>query len=76
MKEYRVTVPFAGHVELTIEAESEEEAKEAFWDLEIWNLEDAEVNGVIDTHTWEFHEKITQGNVLYADVNSMKVEEL
>ncbi|MCP4493277.1 MAG: hypothetical protein GY820_39135 [Gammaproteobacteria bacterium] len=72
MKEYSVRVPFTGFVDVTVEAESEKEAEEKFWEMGIYEFSDKRV----DHHEWEFHTIVCQGNVLYAEQNEIEVEEI
>lgn len=64
MKSYTVTMPFAGAIILTVDAENEEAAKEAFYQQSENISFDAksiqEVNADIE---WEFYEKMSSGNV-------------
>ncbi|HVX20922.1 MAG TPA: hypothetical protein VHB02_06225 [Acidimicrobiales bacterium] len=64
MKTYSVTYPTCGEVTVTVEAESEEAAIEAGWDL-VGN-DDAE-------HTWEAMRHIVQGNVFHGNRNAIDV---
>jgi len=55
MREYSVCIPIAGHAYVTVEAETEEEAKDiAFEKITIDNMED-----------WEPLEQFNRGNVCY-----------
>lgn len=55
MKEYTVTIPIAGHAIVTVEADSEEQAKEkAFKEVTSDHIE-----------AWETLESFNSGNVCY-----------
>jgi hypothetical protein len=55
LKTYQVTIPIAGHAFLTVEAESEKEAKEkAFDEVRLDDVDD-----------WEALEQFNRGNVCY-----------
>ena len=55
MREYQVTVPIAGHAFITVNADSEEEAKEkAFAEITLDHIEE-----------WEALEQFNRGNVCY-----------
>lgn len=62
-KEYYVTMPFAGSVSMTIEAESEEEAINNF-QAEFDKLDDGINDPNIEVEL-NFHEKMHEGNVAY-----------
>lgn len=65
-RDFYVTIPIAGSVVVSVTAESEQAAYDAAWDKV--GDDDAEV-------TWEAHDCITEGNVLYADCNEVEIEE-
>lgn len=71
MAKYNVKVPFTGFVEVEVEADTEKEAKEKFWEMEIGYLTDSRIT----YHEWDFHKIICKGNILYATKNEMEVEE-
>ena len=55
MKEYEVIIPIAGHAFVTVEAESEDDAKEkAFEKVTLDHVE-----------SWEPLERFNQGNICY-----------
>lgn len=54
MRYYTVTIPIAGHVVVSVEAENEEDAKDLAYGL--YDEKDA---------TWETIEQFHQGNVCY-----------
>ena len=69
MSEYAVTIPFAGHVEVYVEADSEEDAKEKAWDklnneTEFHIKDEKEVDDV-ELVEFEFYDKLVSGNVCY-----------
>ena len=76
VKEYFIRMPFAGYVDVTVEAENEEGAKEKFWELGIGDLKEASEKGIIDNYEWDFYETIVQGNVLHVPQNEMEIEEV
>ena len=66
MNKYIISVPIAGTVCVTVEAENEKDAYK-----EVWNNEFDE-----DTLQWEMLEKIVKGNVLHAPQNEMCIEDV
>jgi hypothetical protein len=66
MGTYNVSYPTVGEVVVEVEADSEDEAIEAGWDL----VGDASVA----EHQWEAVTKIVQGNVFYGPLNSIYAE--
>lgn len=69
MAEYTVTIPLAGAIHITVVADSQKEACERAWD----RLND--VGDRAGDLEYEYMEKITQGNVLYAPFNEVEVNE-
>lgn len=67
MKVYGVSMPITGFVYVEVEAESEEDAKKAFYEQEIT---------VSDVEEWDTCEEITRGNVFCGIINSMEIEEV
>ncbi len=72
-KEYLVTIPIAGAVNVVIEADSEAEAKEKA--LNVPFTCDIESEAGLELVEIDVYEKITSGNVMYAPYNNIKVEE-
>jgi len=67
MKKYYVSIPFTGYCTVEVEAENKEEAIEKAWkspNLDIRKAEEA-----------EFHTCVADGNVCYARLNEIDVEE-
>lgn len=61
---YTVEMPIAGSAWLVVDADSEEEAIEAFW---------AKIEVEEPTIEWDYHEHIVEGNVCHASTNSVSV---
>jgi hypothetical protein len=72
-KSYFVTIPFAGAVSVAVEAYDEKGAIEEAFDRAP-NIELSE-NDDTELVEFEYHMKISQGNVLYARFNEVEVEE-
>jgi len=66
MNRYLISVPIAGIVCISVEAENEEDAYK-----EVWNNKFDE-----DTLQWEMLEKLVEGNILYAPQNEMCIEDV
>lgn len=64
-KLYKITMPIAGSAYGEVEAESENEALELFYDLDQGEME----------IQWEYYETLCGGNVLYTPWNKVEVEE-
>ena len=65
---YNVIIPIAGHITFEVEAESEEEAKELAWNMDINDPADL---------SWEMLETFGRGNVCYCPSPwSVEVEEV
>lgn len=72
MAKYRVFVPIAGQLVVMVDAESNVEAIEKFWDM--YHAGDLQVNEGLD---WDPYSRLTSGNVLHAPLNeveAMKIE--
>jgi hypothetical protein len=80
MKTYTVDLPFVGYITLTVEAENEEQAKELAFDtyMEIKTPRDMQPDGVEDVFVGEFDfvKQVIRGNVCYAPLNDMSIEEV
>jgi len=77
MSKFYVTMPFAGYVTITVEAENKAEAIEAAYGVECEvNPRDDQPEGISDVYVeeWSFLEHITQGNVCYAPCNSASAQ--
>ena len=70
--EYSVRIPVTGFVEVTIEAESPDDAIDRALDLEI----DIDEPMMYDHCEFETHEVIWNGNVFYGIINEIEVEEI
>ncbi len=70
MPKYSVEIPIAGSVIIEVEADNPNAAKVAAWEA-IDNGYDIE-----DSLQWEYHQRLTTGNVLHASCNEISVEEL
>lgn len=71
-KEYQVLIPIAGCISVTVEAESEEEAKEKAFE-EDWRVDLSGPN--VELHELEPLEQIVEGNICWAPQRSVEVEE-
>ncbi len=69
MPRYFVTMPVAGSASAEVEAESQEAALESLIDLFSSDPDAVEV-------TWEFYERLVEGNVCHAKPSRAYVEEL
>lgn len=78
--EYLITMPFAGTISTTIEAESEEQAKELFHEKlnKINNfLDDKEMNeNGFQIDECDIYEKIVEGNVCYVWQQKMSIDKI
>ena len=65
-KNYDVTLPITGTIVVSVDADSEEDAIEKA----------LHCNGLISDNieSWEVHERICRGNVLYAELNEAFAE--
>lgn len=63
-RRYTIAVPITGTVQITVEAESEEEALENLWRADMDGVEPSE---------WEMHRCIVQGNVFHGMQNEAEV---
>lgn len=68
--EYLVSIPIAGAIHLTVEASSEEEAKDAAWEK---LNEEGESAGDVE---WEYMDHLTEGNVCHAPLNDIEVSKV
>lgn len=78
MKSYLITMPFAGSVTMSVDADNEEHAKGIFYDrMGDFNMIDWKGLHKIDAEIdeWDFYQKITSGNVLHVPCNEMSIEE-
>ncbi|MFK5891899.1 MAG: hypothetical protein QM504_01610 [Pseudomonadota bacterium] len=66
-KLYSVSMPITGFIYVEVEAASEVEAKQKFYDGN-HSLEDVE--------EWSTHESIADGNVIHCVLSSMEIDEL
>lgn len=86
MKKYNVRVPFAGYIEVEVEATDEVIAKEigfkvASQSMRMVELEDSEIDecfndSEIAHYQWETYEKTTEGNVTYLECTEIEVDEI
>lgn len=67
MATYGISMPVTGFIYKEVEADSEEQAKEMFYQLEITTE---------DISDWGIHEHVTQGNVFYGELNDVLIEEV
>lgn len=65
MKEYSILMPITGTIYKEVQANSEEEALEKFYQLE---------TSADDIEAWDMHEHIVKGNVFYGELNSVEIE--
>ena len=68
MREYIVAMPIAGVVYLTVQAESEKQAIEKFY-------EDFDTLDKADSYEWDFYKKMSQGNLRYYNHDTVEVED-
>ena len=79
-REFQITMPLAGALFLTVQAENEDEAKEKFYekvnstDVRIEFNHD-ELNKIGADVEWDFYEKITSGNVCHCQYHDMEIED-
>lgn len=66
MAKYLVTIPMAGYVQIEVEAEDESSAESAAFEA------GATFDDIVE---WDIYKKLTRGNVLYAPMNEIEVEE-
>lgn len=69
-KTYCVIIPIAGSITIDVEADDEDGARDAAWEK---ISEEGEKAGDV---TWEYFDKLTSGNVLYAPINEVEVDEV
>ena len=74
MKRYHIRVPFAGYFYATVEAENEKDAKEAALDAAGNSKISAFDN--VEVGEWEVLKDLTRGNVLYAPLNSIEIDDV
>lgn len=67
MGTYAISMPITGFIYSEVEADSEEEAKEKFYQLE---------HTTDDIEEWDMHEHITQGNIFFGELNDVEIEEM
>ncbi len=72
MKTYEVTKPIAGYVVLTVEAESEEQAKQDFY-KKVDDLTLEQIMKQSDDSEWDFYEKLVEGNIFYGTYYEMEI---
>lgn len=74
MPSYLVTVPFTGSFTIYVEAPTEKDAESAALSSDVTlTVEGGEESELMDWE-WEAHQQISQGNVLYAKTNKIRVE--
>jgi nicotinate-nucleotide pyrophosphorylase len=66
---YAVSIPFTGYCYIEVEADSEKQAIEAAYDK-------ANIGDMDQVAEAEFTDHVTTGNVCYACLNDLSVEEL
>lgn len=80
MPTYNVTLPLAGTLHITVEADDEDAAKAAAfqvgWDCKITRSKDAPPECDVELGELDTYEQLTQGNVLYAPQNDVEIEEI
>jgi hypothetical protein len=67
VNKYIVSVPLTGAIHVEVEAASAKEAEERAWDK---INEHGEKAGEVE---WEFHEKVTEGNICHAFLDEIEV---
>lgn len=75
MKVYNVRMPIAGFIDVTVGAESKEEALDKFYDINVYDLETMLDKGIINHYEWDYYEIIVGGNVLHVTQNKVSIEE-
>lgn len=78
--EHEVAVPFTGSIYVTVSSDSEAPENDELLDLvhEQFGgitLRDTHPQGNVELGSFELHEQICQGNVLYADLHEIEIEE-
>jgi len=73
MRKYEVVMPFTGSAYMEVEAETAEQAKEKFWETAELIVDTKATNVDVEI---EFTEHVTRGNVCYAVLSEVSVEEL
>ena len=71
-KEYFVSVPFSGYISVAVKADSEEEAKDQAFEVDFDINFKSRNSELVEL---ELHERIVQGNVCYAVLREVEVEE-
>jgi hypothetical protein len=72
MPQYSVLIPATCSIQVQVEAEDEESAKDAAFDVNF----QIDVTGGAVLHEFETHEDVTEGNVFYGVLNSITVERI
>jgi hypothetical protein len=70
MREFSVSIPIAGRVIYSVNAESEEAAIEAAWD----KFNEGGVDSADDIE-WEAFDHITEGNICHAPYNDVEADD-
>lgn len=73
-KKYSVKMPFTGYIDIIVEADDEQSAKEQFYaEYDKCNsLHDALM---IHDGEWDFHEQVVRGSVWYGTLSEMEITE-
>lgn len=77
MKEFTVTMPFAGAITVTVEAENEKQARQKFYEkveqVTFWNS--SEIDRISADVEWDFYEKMGSGNVRHYQFDKMEIQD-
>lgn len=75
MKNFSVVMPFAGKIQLTVEADNAEDALEKFYqEMEKIEYSLNKVDEIGGEFSWDFYKKMIEGNVCYLDCINMKLK--
>lgn len=74
-----MSVPFAGSLFVSVEAETEEEAREKVWEtncrISVKNEGD-DAFPYVELGEWDIHEKLIEGNICHANQTEITVDEV
>jgi hypothetical protein len=74
MPRYNISVPATAAIYMTIEADSEEEAKEKIWNVAFRIKMESDDPASPEIGEFELHECVTEGNVFNGVLNDIEIE--
>ena len=74
MNKYNITMPFAGHVSMEVEAENKDQVVEKFYEM-FDSLPEGLRSREIDVE-WDFYQSLSTGNVSHVSQDEMEIEEI